>query len=171
MSNTYSEVPYQPHAPRSSRTIAWSIGRAVVWLVYAFTVAAIVIATIAFFLQLFGANPTANFVDWIYRSTARLMQPFRGIFPNQTFSDQSILNVSLLFAVFMYGLFALLVSELVGFLDRKRAESAGRDRYKEQQQQIVDLRNEVVAKPQARTKQTAASSASRTRSSTATKSR
>jgi uncharacterized protein YggT (Ycf19 family) len=152
MADPYAELPYHPHAPRSSRTIAWMIGRAVVWLVYAFTVAAIVIATIAFFLQLAGANPTANFVNWIYRSTARLMQPFRGIFPNQTFSDQSVLNVSLLFAIFMYGLFALLTSELVGWLDRKRAESAGRDRYN-QQREILDLRDQTVAPPPARTKQ------------------
>src|SRR3954447_9130545 len=151
ISNADSGFPSQPHAPRSSRTIAWSIGRALVWLVYAFTVAAIVIAGIAFFLQLFGANPTANFVDWIYRSTARLMQPFRGIFPNQTISDQSVLNVSLLFAIMMYGLFALLVSELVSYLDRRRAKSVGRDRYN-QQRESVDLRDQAPAQPPAQTR-------------------
>ena len=49
---------YQPPVKKSSRTLAWGIGRAIVWLVYAFALIAIVIATIAFVLQLFGADPS-----------------------------------------------------------------------------------------------------------------
>ena len=49
---------YEPPTKKSGRTFAWGVGRAIVWLVYAFAVFAIVIATLAFVLQLFGADPT-----------------------------------------------------------------------------------------------------------------
>jgi len=120
---------YQPHPPRSARTIALSVGRAVVWLVYAFAIVAIVIAAIAFFLKLFGANPNAGFAQWIYRSAARVTAPFRGLFPSQPITDDAFLDVSLLFAILMYAIFALLVAEAVNWLERKRDASVRRDRY------------------------------------------
>ena len=123
--------PYQQPPKRSSRTAAWTIGRAIVWLVYAFALVAIVIATLAFVLQLFGANPDSGFAQWVYRSASRVTAPFRGIFPSHT-NGNSVLDVSLLFAIIMYALFALLVHELIAYLDRRRDESVSRDRYEEQ---------------------------------------
>ena len=106
-------APYQPPPPRSARTIGWAIGRGIVWLVYAFVVFAIILATLAFFLQLLGANPTSDFAAWVYRGAARVTAPFRGIFPSHPVTDDSYLDVSLLFAIIMYGIFALLMSELI----------------------------------------------------------
>ncbi|HEV3351695.1 MAG TPA: hypothetical protein VG076_02160 [Acidimicrobiales bacterium] len=126
-------TPYQPHAPRSARTVSWAIGRGIVWLVYAFVVVAIVIATLAFFLQLLGANPNADFAAWVYRSAARVTAPFRGLFPTKPVTGDSYLDVSLLFAIIMYGIFGILISELVGWLDRKRDLSARRDMFEQQQ--------------------------------------
>ena len=124
---------YQPPPPRSSRTIGWGIGRGIVWLVYAFVVFAIILAALAFFLQLFGANPTSDFAAWIYRGAARVTAPFRGIFPTHAVTDDSYLDVSLLFAIIMYGIFALLMSELISYLDRRREASVQRDLYDQQQ--------------------------------------
>jgi hypothetical protein len=123
---------YEPPVKHSTRTVAWGVGRAIVWLVYAFAIVAIVIATIAFFLQLFGASTSSGFVQWIYRSASRITAPFRGIFPSHT-NGQSVLDVSLLFAIIMYALFALLVNTLIDFIDRRRARSLSRDRYEAQQ--------------------------------------
>src|SRR5438552_17422119 len=103
---------YQSPPPRSSRTIGWAIGRGIVWLVYAFVVFAIILATLAFFLQLLGANPTSDFAAWVYRGAARVTAPFRGIFPSHPVTDDSYLDVSLLLAVIMYGIFALLMAAL-----------------------------------------------------------
>lgn len=128
-------VVYQPPAPRSSRTIGWAIGRGIVWLVYAFVIFAIILATLAFFLQLFGASPTSDFAAWVYRGAARVTAPFRGIFPTHALTDDSYLDVSLMFAIIMYGIFALLMSELIGWFDRKRDMSAQHDLYEQQQQQ------------------------------------
>jgi hypothetical protein len=126
-----SASSYQPTPTKSSRTVAWGVGRAIVWLVYAFAIVAIVIATIAFVLQLFGANPDSGFAEWIYRSASRVTAPFRGIFPSHV-NGNSVLDVSLLFAIIMYALFALLVHALIDYIERRRAESVDRDRYEAQ---------------------------------------
>ena len=87
----------------------------------AFAIACIVILAIAFFLQLFNANTTAPFVDWVYRAAKRIMQPFRGIFPSVEGEQGSVFDVSMLFAMFMYGLLALGAHGLIDWIDRKIA--------------------------------------------------
>ena len=129
---TPSASPYEPPNRRSSRTVAWGVGRAIVWLVYAFALVAIVISTLAFFLELFGANPSSGFTQWVYRSAARVTAPFRGIFPSHT-NGKSVLDVSLIFAIIMYALFALLVHTLIDYIERRRAESVSRDLYEDAQ--------------------------------------
>jgi uncharacterized protein YggT (Ycf19 family) len=95
------------------------VGRALVWLVYLFALVATVLLLIAFFLQLTGANPAAPFAAWVYRSTHVLLQPFRSLYPTEKiYSGQSELNLSLLFAIFMYGLFAIVFDAAVGWFDR-----------------------------------------------------
>ena len=123
-----SRASYERQPTKSSRTVAWSVGRAIVWLVYAFALIAIVIATLAFILQLLGANPSSGFAQWVYRSASRVTKPFRGIFPTHV-SGKSVLDVSLLFAIIMYALFALLIHALIDYIERRRAESISRDRY------------------------------------------
>ncbi len=123
---------YEPPTKKSGRTFAWGVGRAIVWLVYAFAVFAAVIALLAFVLQLFGADPSNGFAQWVYRSAERVTAPFRGIFPSHV-NGNSVLDVSLLFAIIMYALFALLVSSLIDYIDRRRDRSLSRDRYEEQQ--------------------------------------
>ena len=124
--------PYQPPTKKSGRTFAWGVGRAIVWFVYAFALVATVIATLAFVLQLFGADPNNGFAQWVYRSASRVTAPFRGIFPTHV-NGNSVLDVSLLFAIIMYALFALLVHALIDYIDRRRDESISRHGYQEQQ--------------------------------------
>jgi hypothetical protein len=104
----------------------------IVWIVYVFALVAIVIAAMAFVLQLFGANPASGFAQWVYRSASRVTAPFRGIFPAHE-SGNSVLDVSLLFAILMYALFALLVHALIDWIDRQRVRSLSRDLYEAQQ--------------------------------------
>jgi len=100
---------------------AYWISRAIILFVYAFAIACIVILAIAFFLQLFNANQTAPFVDWVYRAARRIMQPFRGIFPSVEGEQGSVFDVSMLFAMFMYGLLALGLQALISWIDRRIA--------------------------------------------------
>jgi uncharacterized protein YggT (Ycf19 family) len=107
---------------RPASVTLFRIGRVVVYLVYGLAVVSVVILVIAFFLKLFAANPEAPFVEWIYRSTERVMQPFRGIFPAVESEGGSVLDVSLLFAMLMYGLLALAVHALVEWINRRLAQ-------------------------------------------------
>jgi uncharacterized protein YggT (Ycf19 family) len=107
-------------AARRVSPVYW-ISRALILFVYGFAIACIVILATAFFLQLFNANTTAPFVDWVYRAARRIMQPFRGIFPSVEGEQGSVFDVSMLFAMFMYGLVALGTHGLIAWIDRKIA--------------------------------------------------
>jgi uncharacterized protein YggT (Ycf19 family) len=89
------------------KTTVLKVARVLVWVIYAWVVVTLVLLFIAFILQLFGANPNAGFVEWVYRSTQRAMAPFRGIFEPIVLSDQSVLDVSILFAMIVYTFVAL----------------------------------------------------------------
>ena len=108
-----------PSVGRSTATWLMRVARWLVLFAYAIAVVAFVVLIIAFFLELFGANTSAPFVQWIYRSEERFMKPFRGIFPPVEVSDNSVLDVAVLFGILMYGLFALAIHALVEWLDRK----------------------------------------------------
>lgn len=103
------------------RVIVW-VTRAISYLVYAYVVVVEVILAIGFFLLLFGANPTSDFVQWIYRSLNRAMEPFRGIFNpveltgNNNQEVASVFDASVLFAMIIYGLVAILVHAFIRWL-------------------------------------------------------
>jgi uncharacterized protein YggT (Ycf19 family) len=105
----------------SGGTTLIKVGRAVVYLVYALAIISVVILTIAFFLRLFAASTEAPFTEWVYRSADRIMQPFRGIFPTVKGSGESVLDVSLLFGMLMYGLLAMVVHSLIEWINRRLA--------------------------------------------------
>ena len=113
--------------PSHAKVDALRIGRWLVLFVYGFVVVAVTILGIAFFLRLFNANVSAPFVEWIYRSTAVIMQPFRGIFPPVEGEQGSVLDVSILFAMLMYSLFGIVVHNLVDFLDRRLERNTATD--------------------------------------------
>jgi uncharacterized protein YggT (Ycf19 family) len=127
-----SASSYRPPVKGGARSFAWGVGRVIVWVVYVFAIVAIVIAAMAFVLQLLGANPESGFAQWVYRSAARVTAPFRGIFPSHE-TGASVLDVSLLFAILMYALFALFVHALIDWIDRQRVKSLSRDLYEAEQ--------------------------------------
>lgn len=98
-----------------------TFAKVLVWLVYAYFVLALIILVAAFFLQLFNANPTAGFTEWVYRSGDRVLEPFRGIFPSVSFGRGSVIDFAVLFAIIMYGIFALVVHGVVNWIDTKIA--------------------------------------------------
>jgi uncharacterized protein YggT (Ycf19 family) len=100
---------------RTSLTIV-RVARGVTYLVYAFTVVALVILLLGFFLLLFGANPDAPFAEWIYRSLDRVMAPFRGIFESIELTGDSVLDTSVIFAMIVYSIVALFLNALIDWL-------------------------------------------------------
>ena len=97
------------------------VSRVLVLFIYGFAIVCTVILAMAFFLELFNANEGTSFVEWVFRATDRIMQPFRGIFPAVEGESGSLLDPALLFAMFMYWLLAIGMQALVGWIDRKIA--------------------------------------------------
>jgi Na+-translocating ferredoxin:NAD+ oxidoreductase RnfA subunit len=96
-------------ASRDVKITVGTIAKILLWIVYVWVVLNLVLLFLAFWLQLLGANPQAGFTEWVYRSVSRTMAPFRGMFEPIVLSDQSVLNTSLLFAMIIYGIVALLL--------------------------------------------------------------
>lgn len=96
--------------------------RALTYLVYAFVLVALAMLLFGFFLLLFGANPDAPFAEWVYRSLTRVMAPSRGLFEPVPLDGRSVLDVSILFALIVYGLAALLLHTLIESLTDRIAE-------------------------------------------------
>jgi uncharacterized protein YggT (Ycf19 family) len=101
------------------KLIAIKVARVLLWLMYAWLLITLVLLFLAFLLQLLGANPTAGFVEWVYRSVSRAMAPFRGIFEPVVLSDKSTLDISLLFAMIVYGFVALGLNVAVNWITRQ----------------------------------------------------
>jgi uncharacterized protein YggT (Ycf19 family) len=105
---------------RRSTTLA--IARAISYVAYAWVVVSLIILAFGFVLLLLGANPDAGFSQWVYRHLTDTMEPFRGIFPQQTITEGSTLDVSILFAMFVYSLIALGVRSVIDWLTFRRDE-------------------------------------------------
>ena len=119
----------------TKRWILW-VGRLFTLFIYVVFLAYAVIVGIAFVLQLLGANPDADFADWIYRAAANITEPFRGIFPTTQVSDRSTFNASLLFALIVYLVVAVILHGIVDWLARR---IAGIDRAEEREQMRAAL--------------------------------
>ncbi len=147
-------VPYKEPDENAAtkRQVLW-LGRAVGYLVYAYVVLVELILGFGFFLLLAGANPDSSFVEFMYRNLDRVMDPFRGIFTpielGTTGADvPAVFATSVLFAMIVYGLFAIAVRALIAWLTsrmdrleredyeyrlRRAAEDAARQEVQRQQ--------------------------------------
>lgn len=107
------------------------VARVLLWLVYIWVTVTLVLLLLTFILELFGANPTAGFVDWVYRSVDKAMAPFNGIFKPVQLNGDSTLDTSVLFAMIVYGFIAIGLHAAIDWVDglvrkaqRRSAEAA-----------------------------------------------
>lgn len=94
-------------------------------LVYYFAGVLEAILLFRFALKLLGANPGSWFVYLVYSISSIFEYPFRGIFSaavNQGIETSSVFEPSTLMAMFVYGLLALGVGELVRVITEKNEE-------------------------------------------------
>ncbi len=119
----------------TKRLILW-VGRLITLFIYVVFLAYAVIVGIAFVLQLLGANPEADFAEWIYRAAANITEPFRGIFPTTQVTDRSTFNASLLFALIIYLVVAVILHGIVDWMARR---IAGIDRAEERERMQAAL--------------------------------
>lgn len=72
-----------------------------------------------FIFELFGANPSSPFVNWIYQYSTPLVTPFAGIFgQNPTIGASGVVTASVfdwtaLIALIIYGIIFGLISSLL----------------------------------------------------------
>jgi len=105
----------QPQASDSKLTLL-KVARVVTYVVYAFTILAVIFLTLAFFLLLFGANPDVAFVQYVAKVAQQFLEPFRGIFPLHQLSETSYFSPSILFAIIIYMVFGLALNSLIIYL-------------------------------------------------------
>ncbi len=132
------------------KAILWVV-RAISYLVYFYLIVVEIILFIGFFLLLFGANPTAGFTDWAYRNLDRVMDPFRGIFSpielGTTGNDvPATFDTSVLFAMIVYGIIALLFSALIGWLSARLNQIHAAEDELARQAEIEQQRAETEAR-------------------------
>ena len=106
------------------------IVRVIAMLVFAYVMVVELILLIGFLCLLFGIEPASWFVDVVYRSVDRTMQPFRALFTAIEFGTGSTEEVtpriesSIVFAMIVYGIIALAAHDLAEWVGRpRRSES------------------------------------------------
>jgi hypothetical protein len=125
------------HVHPERRALLW-VGRALAYAVYAYIVVVEIILGLGFVLLLFGANPQPAFVDWVYRSMDRAMEPFRGIFTPVDLGEgsnqvESVLDTSVLFAMVVYGIVAIAIRALLDWLTGRISRLDQEDRARQEQ--------------------------------------
>lgn len=108
-------------APREVRTESpkqWRIGNILARIVYFWTIFGVITLSLRVLLLMFSANTETRFVTFIYETSSRYLEPFRGIFPARSIGDTGYFDVSALFAIVMYILFLWGVIALIEYVER-----------------------------------------------------
>ena len=108
--------------PSDTTLVFIKVSRVITYLVYAYTLIAMIFLGLAFVLELFSANYATPFVKFVYNGSYDFLQPFRGIFPGHNVGETGYFNSSALFAMLMYGLFAIALHALISYLTAKMAQ-------------------------------------------------
>lgn len=144
----------------STRRVLLQLIRGIGYFFYFYVVVVLIVLTLGFFLLLFGANPTSSFVEWVYRSMERAMEPFRGIFTpielGTTAGEiEAVLDTSVLFAMIIYSILAVVAQQLVAWMTariyRLDWEDAEYQRRMALERTATALQPQQVAQPAATT--------------------
>lgn len=71
-----------------------------------------IILGLRFIFKLLGVQPTTSFIDWLYRTSNPFVDAFVGILPNITFGSRSVLELTTLIALIIFGLIAAVLNSL-----------------------------------------------------------
>lgn len=116
-------MPQQTKKPQQNDVPAYlSVGKVLTYAMYGLVIFAEIVLFFRVFLLAFSANTSSAFVEFIYRTSADFLQPFRGIFPPRNVGETGYLDVSALFAIIVYGLVAWGFSALIGYINTKISE-------------------------------------------------
>lgn len=91
------------------RTRAMAAGEYVRWFVNIVGIVFLSLIALRFLFELFGANPNAAFVNFVYSLSAPLVSPFRGIFNRPTIEGAGVVDWASLLAILVYGIIFYLI--------------------------------------------------------------
>lgn len=83
-----------------------SVSKIAVYILYGWVMLGTILLGLRVFLLVFSANATAPFVDFVYRTSADYLAPFRGIFPARQVGEAGYLDIAAIFAIIIYLLVA-----------------------------------------------------------------
>jgi len=102
-----------------------AVARVIVWMIDALCLIAMVALAFAFFLLMFGANPTAQFTQLVYSVAKPFMAPFATVFPGQFFALKTgggtvvgYVNLGIVVAFFAYAIVSAVVSWIYSAISR-----------------------------------------------------
>jgi uncharacterized protein YggT (Ycf19 family) len=93
--------------------------KVIVWLLYFWVMIGVTALTLRVFLLAFSANPTAGFVEFVYRVSADYLEPFRGIWPPKPVGETGYLDVAAIFAIIVYLFIAWGIKSLIEYIQDK----------------------------------------------------
>lgn len=105
-----------------STLVMIKIARGFTYFVYAYALIAITFLSIGTVLLLFGANTESGFVEFVYKGALHFLTPFREIFPGTSVGDSGYFSTSAVFAIIMYGFFAMLLHSLISYITLKMVQ-------------------------------------------------
>jgi len=89
-------------------------------LIQTFVGLAEVILGLRVIFQLFDADSSNGFVNWIYSMSAPLLEPIRGVFPVVEYSNKYVLEMPTLFAILAYAFAGYLLLVVVNIVPKPR---------------------------------------------------
>lgn len=95
------------------------VSKIVSYLLYAWVLFGIIMLVFRVFLLAFSASTTAGFTQFVMKTSADYLEPFRGIFPPHSVGETGYLDVSSLFAIVVYLFIAWGVSALITYIQHK----------------------------------------------------
>lgn len=102
------------------------ISKVIAYILYIWVLIGVISLTLRVFLLVFSANPDTPFVQFIYKTSADYLNPFRGIFPPKPVGETGYFDVAAVFAIIIYLFimwgFSALISYLQNKIDLTRAE-------------------------------------------------
>ena len=123
------------------------IGKVVTILLYIWVMFGVIVLGLRVFLLAFSANAATPFVQYIYKTSADYLAPFRWIFPSKPVGETGYLDIASIFAIIMYLLFAWLVSAGINYIQSKidtiKEQEAKRKKKVEelQEKELIDQNN------------------------------
>lgn len=99
------------------------ISKLIAYVMYVWVLIGVISLTLRVFLLAFSANPSTPFVNFVYKTSADYLNPFRGIFPPKSVGETGYFDVAALFAIIVYLFLMWGFSSLISYVQFKIDES------------------------------------------------